>query len=244
MCATRFEDVNGFWQFENEVTRQSRYVRSVRAARFLDAVVATCPKRLSTIGAGTVFWRAQIGHRWTDDVAAGRRIPLPHPEARMKPWDDRAYEGRVNPKGIPCLYFATDREAAMSEVRPGIGSVVSVARFEAIRDLVVVDCSRFAQPFDGENAKIQSDDIENLVWSHIDYAFSRPVVRSDNTAGYAATQILAEVFKAEGYDGIIYKTAFSHDGHNVALFDLNCASFLDASLFRVREVQFMFEETP
>lgn len=240
----RFEDATAFWEFENEVTRQSRYVRSPKAAQFLEAVIATCPDRLSTIGAGTVFWRAQIGHRWTDDVAAGKRIPLPHPEARMKPWDDRAYEGRVNPKGIPCLYFATDRDAAMSEVRPGIGSIVSVARFEAIRDLVVVDCSRFAQPFDRQAIHNEGDDMENLVWSHIDYAFSRPVVRSDNTAGYAATQILAEAFKTQGYDGIIYKTAFSQDGHNVALFDLNCASFLDASLFHVREVQFKFEQAP
>lgn len=244
MNNARFEVADAFWQFEREVTRHSRYVRSSQAAYFLEAVLATCQGRLSTIGAGTVFWRAQIGHRWTDDVAAGKRIPLPHPEARMKPWDDRAYEGRVNPKGIPCLYFATDRESAMSEVRPGIGSVVSVARFEAIRELVVVDCSRFAQPFDREVVQNEGEDIENLVWSHIDYAFSRPVVRSDNTAGYAATQILAEAFKIEGYDGIIYKTAFSQDGHNVAFFDLNCASFLDASLFRVREVQFKFEQAP
>jgi|GEM_PF-6707806 len=56
MSDTRFEDVNTFWQFENEVARRSRYVRSARAARFLDAVVATCPKRLSTISQGTVFW--------------------------------------------------------------------------------------------------------------------------------------------------------------------------------------------
>lgn len=129
----------------------------------------------------------------------------------------------------------------MSEVRPGIGSIVSVARFEALRDLVVVDCSRFARSFEGRQAAVTSDDIENQVWSHIDHAFSRPVVCSDNTAGYAATQILAEVFKTEGYDGIIYKTAFSHEGHNVALFDRNCTSFLDASLFRMFEVQFKFE---
>ena len=240
----RFEGLDAFWRFENEVTRQSRYVRSPQAVRFLDAIVATSSERLRTIGAGTVFWRAQIGHRWTDDVAAGKRIPLPHPEARMKPWDDKAYEGRVNPKGIPCLYFATNRESAMSEVRPAIGSVLSVARFETLRDLVVVDCSRFAHPIDHGHAKLEDDDIENAVWSHIDYAFSRPVVRSDNTAGYAATQILAEAFKTKGYDGIIYKTAFSQDGHNAALFDLNCASFIDASLFRVREVQFKFEQVP
>jgi hypothetical protein len=35
-----------------------------------------------------------------------------HPLERMKPLKDRAQEGRVNPKGIPCLY------AANSPLRP------------------------------------------------------------------------------------------------------------------------------
>lgn len=244
MSSTTFSGTDAFWHFEKEVTLQSRYLRSPQATQFLEAAVATCRHRLRTINAGSIFWRAQIGHRWTDDAAAGKRIPLPHPEARMKPWDDRAYEGRLNPKGIPCLYFATNRQAAMSEVRPGIGSIVSVARFKTIRDLVLIDCSISPEPYAVISNDLETDQVERTVWSHIDYAFSRPVVRSDNTAGYAATQVLAEAFKQEGYDGVIYKTAFSEDGHNIAVFDLSCAEFIDAALFRVSKVRFEFEETP
>lgn len=57
-----------------------------------------------------------VGHEWVLDTSVGRRVRSPHREARMKPLPDQAYEGRVNPKGIPSLYFATTREVAMSEV--------------------------------------------------------------------------------------------------------------------------------
>src|ERR1039458_6332974 len=36
----------------------------------------------------------------------------------MKPKPEKAKEGRVNPKGIPCLHLATHEDTAMSEVRP------------------------------------------------------------------------------------------------------------------------------
>ena len=59
----------------------------------------------------------------------------------MMPLPDRANEGRVNPKGIPCLYFSSDRDTAMTETRPWIGSLVSVAQFVMLRELTVVDWS-------------------------------------------------------------------------------------------------------
>lgn len=41
----------------------------------------------------------------------------------MKPLSNSASEGRANPKGIPYLYVATDKETAMSEVRPSLGAI-------------------------------------------------------------------------------------------------------------------------
>lgn len=185
-------------------------MRSPSGERFLRAVADTCKARLASFSQGAEFWRAQVGHDWTID-ADGRRISGPHPEARMRPWQDRAYEGRVNAKGIPCLYLATTREVAMSEVRPWIGSTLSVARFSLGRDVTVVDCSKY-HGLDAPNVDSDVDEVNESVWSHIDYAFSRPVTRSDNTAEYAATQIIAEVFRSEGYDGVIYKSAFAATG--------------------------------
>lgn len=125
---TDFSGPRDFLDFRTEASQRSRYLRSKSGERFLRAIADTCKARLEHIPAGAEFWRAQIGHDWTSD-ADGRRISGPHPETRMRPWQDRAYEGRVNAKGIPCLYLATTREVAMSEVRPWIGSILSVARF-------------------------------------------------------------------------------------------------------------------
>ncbi len=60
----------------------------------------------------------------------------------MKPLRDRTREGRANPKGIPYLYLATHEDVAMAEVRPWIGSNISLGRFLTTRDLCLVDCSR------------------------------------------------------------------------------------------------------
>ncbi|MDP2331028.1 MAG: RES family NAD+ phosphorylase [Reyranella sp.] len=159
----------------------------------------------------------------------------------MKPLPDRASEGRINPKGIPCLYFATTREGAMSEVRPWIGSVVSVGRFRINRDLVVADCSLLHDYVASAATRPSSLEIEKIIWAHIDNAFSRPVTRSDDTAEYAATQVLAELFRIEGYDGVMYQSSLSTKGKNVALFDLDCAELTEAAIFSVRRVAFEFE---
>lgn len=238
----KFTGTQAFLDFHKEVSLRRRYLRSASGERFLRAVADTCKNRLRKIPENETFWRAQVGHQWIVEAEFKRRARGPHPETRMKPLQDRAYEGRVNPKGIPCLYLATTREVAMSEVRPWLGSVVSVARFRVARQLTVVDCSVFHGADLPQIDSPTSADIEKTVWAHIDHAFSRPVTRSDNTAEYAATQILAEVFRLEGYDGIFYKSAFSAEGYNMALFELDCAKQIDSSIFELTNANFEFKE--
>ena len=225
------EDI--FRRFQEEALRKRRYFWSKASAEFLEAAAATSRRRLKKIPAGQQYWRAQLGHQMQLDKESGERVLSPHPEERMRPFADRAIEGRVNPKGIPCLYFATTPEVAMTEVRPWIGSTISLAAFETTRDLKLVDC---AQSPSGK----AEDRIEDAVWREINEAFAEPIVRSDTTGDYAATQILAEVFKVEGADGVIYKSAFLETGLNLALFDLECAKLIDTSLFKVEKATFKF----
>jgi len=82
---------------------------------------------------------------------------------------------------------------------------------------------------------------EKAVWNDIDRAFSEPVTTSQSTADYAATQILSELFKREGYDGIAYKSNLG-SGFNVALFDLNAADIINCFLYKVKSVEFAFDE--
>src|ERR1039457_5941384 len=59
----------------------------------------------------------------------------------MTPKAEYCGEGRVNTVGIPCLYLASNQRTAMSEVRPWVGSHISLAQFKVTHDCEVVDCS-------------------------------------------------------------------------------------------------------
>jgi hypothetical protein len=231
--AETFSSEDIFQKFKEEVLCKRRYFWSKASAEFLDAVAVTSRQRLKTVPAGQRYWRAQLGHQMLFNKESGERVLSPHPEERMRPFSDRAIEGRVNPKGIPCLYFATTPEVAMTEVRPWIASTISLAAFETTRELKLVDC---AQTPSGK----AKDRIEDAVWGEINEAFAEPIVRSDRTGDYAATQILAEVFKVEGTDGVIYKSAFLETGLNLALYDLECAKLIETSLFKVDKATFKF----
>ncbi len=169
---------------------------------------------------------------------------IPYSLTRMKPLVDKAKEGRVNPKGIPCLYLATKLQTAINEIRPWIGSYVSVAKFEVVQDLILVDCSKNIYTTNGahlanlcpdldrlEQGELSNDEIVKYVWSWIDTAFSRPINPSDDEADYVPTQILAELFKSN-YDGIIYNSLFAN-GKNVILFSIDLAEVTNRTLYRV-----------
>ena len=64
----------------------------------------------------------------------------------------------------------------------------------------------------------------------------------DEIAEYVSTQILAELFKREGFDGVAYKSNFGEDGYNVALFDLDAADLINCFLFEVKKIEMEFEE--
>jgi hypothetical protein len=144
--------------------------------------------------------------------------------------------------------MATTKEAAMSEVRPWIGSYVSAGQFRTNRPLTVVDCSRRpdASPFffsvDDFNYEPEPELRNEAVWSHIDKAFAQPMTRSDDEAAYVPTQILAELFKSAGFDGVVYKSNFGEDGYNIALFDPDAADLINCGLFKVKGVTATFTE--
>ncbi len=102
-----------YWRFSQEVTRGNRYNHSDEVKVFLSNVRETSEARVTPVKPGRVFWRAQLGSDWLEETV-GEPIQLPLSPERMKPVPFEASEGRVNPKGIPYLYLATDKETAMS----------------------------------------------------------------------------------------------------------------------------------
>jgi hypothetical protein len=250
-----FESVFSYQRFEPSVRYRHRYVRPSGDEEFLRTIAATASQRVEHIPNGTPLWRAQLGNGWyhilfEDGSGNGFNVPVPHAFERMRPLPFRAPEGRASPKGIPVLYLATERETALLEVRPWAGSTITVALFIVQRDLRVVDCSLgsagkpiWAEYVGPEVEDSPPDERDRSVWTDIDLGFAEPVDRSDDEARYAATQIIADLFKLEGYDGIKYRSALSKTGHNIALFDLGAAEPNSCSLVEVEAIQMDFRET-
>ncbi len=236
-----FETWRDYLVFEKSVKMELRYRLSKKSEVFLNEIWETSKSRIRKIEKGTLFWRAQIGHDWREEND-GVEMPSPHCSDRMKPRRYQATEGRVNAKGIPCLYLATDKKTAISETRPWVGTPISVAKFYLDKTVVIIDCS-VGHPkkptwyFEEPNEQVR----EEAVWLMIDWAFSEPVTLSDDVADYAPTQVISEFFRDKGVEGIVYKSGLGK-GLNVALFDIECASPINCLLYDVKEVSLEIEE--
>jgi RES domain len=228
----QFKAAEDYRNFEHAVRRELRYVRGTAQQDFLQAVLETGRTRRLRLTKDTYLeglWRAQLGHAWREVEKDGKvhSVPCAHPKSRMKPIPDKVSDGRANPKGIVCLYIATKQETAILEVRPLIGSYVTVSKIEIVKDLEIVDFTSYDINFLNGWSLQSIDDVEKAVWSDINDAFSKPVERSDDSLEYIPTQILSELFKSNGIDGVGYKSSYGEAGFNIALFDLDAANVVD-----------------
>ena len=217
---------------------RARFIHNNLVRDFLAAVAETAENRLYELPMGKALWRAQVGHdlehREQDGVQYDE--PVPFNSERMKPLRGSAFEGRVNPRGIPCLYTASSKETAVAEVRPWLGALVSVAQMTAIRSLRMVNCSeRNDGKFDLYFSEPSPEIREQTVWRAISREFSKPVSPDLSVADYAPTQVLAEHFKNLGYDGVAYKSNLGK-GMNFAVFDLDALDIHDVRLYPVKAV--------
>ena len=89
---------------------------------------------------------------------------------------------------------------------------------------------------------VDAEGKEKSVWTDIDNAFSRPVGRMDESTEYVPTQILAELFRDEGYEAIIYRSLFGETGYNVVIFDPADAEPADGTPYEVKKIDVVAED--
>jgi len=200
-------------------------------------VASTAEKRIEDLPAASTLWRAQVGCKMLD--AGFDYIEVPFDVDRMKPpsyWRTvgQSSEGRTDPAGIPFLYTATNEHIAISEVKPSPGHFITVAEVRTNKALRIVNVTTDEEKIRNiiHFKELEGPERELADWRDIDRAFSEPVAMSADRADYASTQILAELFRKEGLDGIAYRSAFG-TGHNIALFDADAADIVACQLYRV-----------
>jgi hypothetical protein len=256
-----FVDPEDWQKFTKFLSETNRFILSDYWENFIRIVVETSRKRAKTLKKGIRLARARIGTSWVK-FEDGDEQPCPiSPHEMGPPPKHLAKEGRLNSEGIPYLYLATNVETAVTEVRPWIGSELTIGTFDILEDLRIVDTSndkpkdRLSQyvlekhndnDFDVKKRSIESYspvEKEEYVWGDINSAFSKPVSPSDTLLKYLPTQYLSERFKTNGYDGIAYKSSLSQKGHNIALFNPNKAKCVRCRMFEIKQLKYKFEES-
>ena len=192
-----FQGREEFAEFARSATKDLRYFRSPRDERFLKAVLSSSRGRELRIPTGEKFWRARVGCEEVrvnldDRHYTYRDYPFQSDQMKEPPisWD---VEGRANPRGISYLYVASKLNTAIGEVRPWIGSQISVGEFVAMRDVTVIDCSKHHLGLISVLGPDLTGTHEDGMWASIDEAFARPVQRTEEGTNYIPTQILGPV---------------------------------------------------
>ena len=250
--AVEFASWQSYWAYSKAVRRGRRYIWSTDVQSFLTAVRGTLRNREFRIGKDQPFFRAQVGweHEATEREDGSIDGPLAFGATRMKPVADRVGDGRANASGISVLYLAVDLETAVAEARPWIGSQVSVSQFRTNRVLRALDLTQqfgkhWMPEFSAREERflpVDAEGKEKSVWTSIDNAFSRPVSRADESTEYVPTQILAELFRDEGYEAIVYRSLLGERGYNVVIFDPADADPVDGRPYEVKTVRLVAEE--
>lgn len=227
-----------FSEFVERVLNEERHFWSEKTNAFLNALLYSSKTRTQLIPQGTEYFRARVSN------AEGGILP----KEEMKPKKNLRIEGRINPYNINVLYLASRKETAIAETRVANRQPITVARFITNRELKLIDCT-LDRPnewwyFNAFNPQTEKE-AENFTWIELGGAFSRPTEDSNQRHFYTPTQIIAEFFKHNGFDGIIYQSQFdarsrgedkfSSISQNIALFNINDADAVDAELWQIED---------
>lgn len=250
MAEKHFQSHNDFKLFANSVRRKNRFILDEFKKNFLDTIISTSESRVKYIKERTSLWRAQRGSTTRKISIENDEVEfeedLPYPSERMVPLENKCSEARANPKGIRHLYLSNLKETALAEVRPFLKENISLGHFKAAKNLKVVDCSndpkKDAIAWDGNDFVeriVDPTEREEIVWGDINEAFSRPINKDDIIDEYVPSQIIAEVFKMNDFDGVVYKSSLD-EGYNVVLFDVNSVKLVECCLYRLDKICYNF----
>jgi RES domain-containing protein len=193
-----------------------------------------------TLRAGTRLYRVRPAWRPDSD---GARLPWTGNVECGAPPADKATAGRANSSGERVLYAADQEETAVAEVRPALGHVVTLAEFQVVADLRVVDLvSPIEDPDPFEDETVVYDvEIAGLLRSFA-IALGTPLARGDDPNLYLPSQKLCREIREAGYDGIRYPSAMKEGGSNLVLFDPARVDFMRSRLVKVTAVEVKYED--
>ena len=248
-CNNTEKAYNQFIEIANDKEPSNRSLEESIVFRVFDEYLALESQMPHFIDAKTILYRARKvdKEKYLVSPKSGISVDIVNNAYRFSGFDE--YEskeaplgvspvGRNNTKGMPYLYVAEDEYTACSEIQPDIHSLISLASFETLVPLRIIDF-REEKTLD-ELPTMISDQASKYsmtqLFTKIMFQFSMPVTDS---AEYKASQLLADYIRKAGFDGIRYMS-FRSGGANLTIFNSHKSKirFVESKLVMVSALEY------
>lgn len=130
-------------------------------------------------------------------------------------------EGRCNYKFSPCLYAADSVHVAISEIKPLVREIVSVAKIKNKKELKLIDLR-----------------LCNNEWINALAMFFVQSPTLENPDAYIYTQAISAFVKKYKYDGIIYSSCQTFGGINYAIFNYEKCEAISSELKCIANISY------
>lgn len=183
-------------RFANEIINKTRNPRNLE---FEDFFKDTDTNPEYTVHRETILYRGRL-IKSADGATINKEIDFrgfDKSGSGITP-PSRTSDMRANYKYIPYLYCTPDKYVAVAELRPHLGSQISIASLRVNEDIKLFN---LASP-------LSNDTDKNKFLNELGCMFSEPVDSSDSIKEYIPTQYMAEYIRDLGYDGIAYKSSY------------------------------------
>lgn len=190
-------------RFIAEIKYKNRNPKDVQILKLLDDI-ETNPE--IEVKEGTILYRSRI-------ISDSSKIKPCEPfwgyglDDSFVPPRNLTKDMRANYRFIPYLYCAGHPYTAVVEVRPRLGTEISLASIEVTQSLRLLD---FTLRDGSKRMKVTKE----RLFAELSMLFSKPVVSDDDVIEYVPTQYIAEYAKRLGYDGIAYNSSLTPELKN------------------------------
>ncbi|WP_294315096.1 RES domain-containing protein [uncultured Sphingomonas sp.] len=176
-------------------------------------------------GDETTFYRARV----VPNEDAFREIAKDPAGLMGPPPPSLRKAGRMNAAGIAVFYGATEKDTAVAEMRPAVGSLISLAAFRVHRPIHVLDLTRFTRAGKQLDIFAKNQMVRATQWAFMQSfasEISQPILPSDEHLEYVPAQVVAEYLTSTSVrwrgsdvtpDAIIFRSAQREGGKNIAV---------------------------
>lgn len=154
--------------------------------------------------------------------------------------DDLVSDGRGNARGISYLYLTTDEDTAISETRPMIGDIITIATvkipMESLKKVFAFDM------LEQWEIHMSSPLIKDTVAKMLMYIVNREMSKKiDNSLDYLPLQFIIEYLKGLGYSAFSFKSSRSNNGTNYILFPETEIEVLNTKVIQVEDIDYTYK---